>query len=102
MRKSLLMREAAGLLASGGVAVAGEPGIARTDTGLIRGTVAADHELYQGVPFAAPPVGDLRWRSPRPAQRWTGVRDATKPGGACAQAGGANAANNNEDCLYLN
>ncbi|QKG23799.1 carboxylesterase/lipase family protein [Actinomadura verrucosospora] len=75
----------------------------RTDKGLVRGTVTGDHRTFQGIPYAAPPEGPLRWRSPRPAAAWTGVRDATKPGALCAQSGdhlgqGSEA----EDCLYLN
>jgi para-nitrobenzyl esterase len=49
--------------------------------------------VYRGIPFAAPPVGNLRWRSPQPAASWTGVRDGSKAGNSCAQA---------MDCLYLN
>eukprot|EP01049_Picozoa_sp_SAG25_P021576 SAG25_NODE_8085_length_441_cov_0.602339_1_plen_116_part_10 len=55
-----------------------------------------------GVPFAAAPTGDLRWRPPAPAQRWQGVRDATSkqpsciPGNARPKAGATD-----EDCLYL-
>ncbi|RSM89635.1 carboxylesterase family protein [Kibdelosporangium aridum] len=104
MRQRLLtLLTAAGLLAgSAGVANAGESGVVRTDAGPVRGTVAADHQLYQGIPYAAPPVGNLRWRSPQPVTPWTAVRDATKPGPACAQAGGAGQPSTNEDCLYLN
>ena len=85
-----------------GVAQAGEPGLVRTDSGPVRGTVLADHQLYQGIPYAAPPVGELRWRSPQPVTPWTAPRDATKPGSACAQAAGADQPSSNEDCLYLN
>ncbi|MBP2320307.1 para-nitrobenzyl esterase [Kibdelosporangium banguiense] len=103
MRKGLLTLVVTGLLAgSTGMASAGENGVVWTDAGPIRGTVATDHQLYQGIPFAAPPVGELRWRSPQPVQPWSAVRDATKPGGACAQTNGGVAATDNEDCLYLN
>lgn len=72
--------------------------VARTDSGKVRGVVADDYRLFQGIPFAKPPVGELRWRSPRRPDRWPGVRDATKQGNRCAQLppGGS------EDCLYLN
>ncbi|CAM3333883.1 carboxylesterase/lipase family protein [Kibdelosporangium persicum] len=104
MRKRLLTALlTAGLLAStAGVADAGENGLVWTDAGPVRGTVAADHQLYQGIPYAAPPVGDLRWRSPQPVTPWTTPRDATKPGPVCAQAAGAGSPSTNEDCLYLN
>jgi para-nitrobenzyl esterase len=59
---------------------------------------------YKGIPFAAPPVGDLRWKPPAPVQPWTGVTKADAFGLACMQA--ANSMGNTapvcEDCLYLN
>lgn len=66
---------------------------------------------YRGVPFAAPPVGDLRWKPPTPAQSWTGVRECVVYGSAAPQLvnellasypGWALNAPQNEDCLYLN
>ncbi|MGI6040546.1 MAG: carboxylesterase family protein, partial [Eubacteriales bacterium] len=49
----------------------------RTENGLVRGIPAADPRIiaYKGVPFAAPPVGNLRWKAPQPATNWAGVRD---------------------------
>ncbi|SDK55398.1 para-nitrobenzyl esterase [Lentzea albidocapillata subsp. violacea] len=103
MRKRLSLLIAASLLAGpAGVAQAGENSLVRTDAGPVRGTVAADHQLYQGIPYAAAPVGELRWRSPRPVTPWTTPRDATKPGPACAQSPGAGSPSSTEDCLYLN
>ncbi|MGC0417808.1 carboxylesterase/lipase family protein [Embleya sp. AB8] len=59
--------------------------VVRTDSGALRG--AADHGTwtFDGVPYAAPPVGDLRRRSPAPVTPWTGVRDATRPGNRAMQ-----------------
>ncbi|HEY0124069.1 MAG TPA: carboxylesterase family protein [Rhizobium sp.] len=61
---------------------------------------------FRGIPYAKPPVGDLRWRPPVAEPRWSAVRDATKFGAQCAQintlATFAGPPNNNEDCLYLN
>ena len=62
---------------------------------------------FLGIPYALPPVGELRWREPQPAKAWSGVRDATKFGAPCAQRdlGGWNrrdAENGKEDCLFLN
>jgi len=54
--------------------------------------------VFKGVPFAAPPVGELRWREPAPVKAWIGVRDATAFGARCMQ----NGENVSEDCLYLN
>ncbi|KOV89057.1 carboxylesterase/lipase family protein [Nocardia sp. NRRL S-836] len=103
MKKRLSLLIAAALLAGPvGVAQASEPTLVRTDAGPVRGTVLADHQLYQGIPYAAPPVGELRWRSPQPVTPWTAPRDATAPGAACAQAAGAGSPSSTEDCLYLN
>ncbi|MCE7006698.1 carboxylesterase family protein [Kibdelosporangium philippinense] len=104
MRNRLLtLLTAAGLLAgSAGVANASERGLVLTDAGPVRGTTATDHQLYQGIPYAAPPVSANRWRSPQPVTPWTTPLDATKPGPACAQTGGAGSPSTTEDCLYLN
>lgn len=82
-----------------------EAGVVRTSTGLVRGLVAADYRLFQGIPYAAPPVGPLRWQPPQAAAPWPGMRDASKPGPQCMQDGahgrGAGKAPS-EDCLTLN
>ena len=56
-------------------------------TGKLQGTANADGtvRMFKGVPFAAPPVGDLRWKAPQPAIKWDGVRAADKFGSACLQ-----------------
>ena len=71
----------------------------RLDTGMISGTTtsSADVRVFKGIPFAAPPVGDLRWRAPKPAAHWDGVRKADQFSPVCVQGNGGN-----EDCLYLN
>ena len=70
----------------------------------MRGTVHDGYRSFQAIPYAAPPVAGLRWRSPQPVTPWTGVRDATRAGQRCPQqasglsgspGGGA------EDCLHL-
>ncbi|MCX5068142.1 carboxylesterase family protein [Micromonospora lupini] len=78
--------------------------VVRTDQGALRGTVAADHRTFEGIPYARPPLGALRWAPPLPGPRWTGVRDASRPGAACAQLKGLpmDDASASEDCLYLN
>lgn len=77
-------------------------------TGLLEGATAASgvHE-FKGVPFAAPPVGPLRWKAPQPVQKWTGVRQAKQFGPRAMQLplfGDMNFRSNgvSEDCLYLN
>ncbi|MFE9320573.1 carboxylesterase/lipase family protein [Nocardia sp. NPDC052278] len=77
------------------------------ETGQLRGIVAAEHRLFAGIPYAAPPVGELRWRPPAPAAPWPDIRDATMAGPSCPQENdfyGVFAANptKSEDCLYLN
>jgi para-nitrobenzyl esterase len=77
----------------------------RLETGLISGANGATSEMriYRGIPFAAPPVADLRWRAPQPPPRWQGVRKADKFGPICMQnAPGGAAQPMGEDCLYLN
>ena len=99
----------------GGVAVAGTavparggnaPLVVRTDKGLVRGVENGGAREFLGIPYAAPPVGRLRWRPPQPAARWRGVRDASKPANVCAQNGsvvtGVPVTSTAEDCLYLN
>jgi para-nitrobenzyl esterase len=58
---------------------------------------------FRGIPYAAPPVGDLRWMPPQPPIAWTGTtRDATVLGNRCIQVNGAGVVIGSEDCLYLN
>jgi para-nitrobenzyl esterase len=88
-------------------AAAGDSSIVRTTNGLVKGTVSTTARSFLGIPFAAPPVGSLRWRAPQPAASWSGVRDATSFGSACAQAPSVLSANGgrgstSEDCLFLN
>jgi para-nitrobenzyl esterase len=90
------------LAATASGAHADEPGLVRTDAGLLRGTVTETTRTFEGIPYAAPPVGDLRWRAPEPAEPWTGVRDATAPGSPCPQPGDTGNVTGSEDCLFLN
>lgn len=78
--------------------------VVRTDPGPLRGVVHDGYRTFEGVPYAAPPTGRLRFGSPRPAVPWSGVRDADHIGPACAQHGGfpGDARSESEDCLYLN
>jgi para-nitrobenzyl esterase len=80
-----------------------------TDKGVVEGTASTDHKIriFKGIPFAAPPVGALRWKAPQPAASWTGVRDATGFGARCMQGRIYNDMifrdpGPSEDCLYLN
>ena len=77
-----------------------------TESGTISGVSANGLSVYKGVPFAAPPVGDLRWRPPAPAAPWTGARKTDAFAPACMQVGvsmpGETPPAVSEDCLYLN
>ena len=91
-----------------------EPGLVTVDGGQVSGApspLGEDVWVYRGIPFAAPPVGDLRWRPPQAAAPWDGVRDSTVAAPACMQgripAGvgsfyDAGVDEISEDCLYLN
>lgn len=72
----------------------------RTEAGLVRGAVEKDLTVFKGIPFAAPPVGDLRWRAPQPVAPWEGVRSAEAFGSDPYQGDGKGSVS--EDCLYLN
>jgi para-nitrobenzyl esterase len=69
--------------------------------GTVRGTVDNGVAAFKGIPFAAPPVGDLRWQAPRPVIPWSGVKQASTFALPCTQGSGA-ATESSEDCLYLN
>ena len=73
--------------------------------GTVAGAVIDGDAVFRGIPYAAPPLGDLRWRSPAPVVQWNGVRDASRPGPACLQKSeGWNRAQYlyaSEDCLTL-
>jgi para-nitrobenzyl esterase len=86
------------------LASAASAGPVRVDGGLLEGTSEDGLTVYRGVPFAAPPVGNLRWRPPQPAAKWDGVRKADAFGRACLQINQAiaNLPTPSEDCLYLN
>ena len=60
---------------------------AKTANGTVSGTVEDGIAVYRGIPFAAPPIGDLRWRPPQAAAKWSGVRAAEKFAPPCVQGG---------------
>ncbi len=88
--------------------------------GQLRGSLHGATAVFEGIPYAAPPVGALRWREPQPPLQWSGIRDATTPGNSCFQnAAGLDTfiaplaaaygagyklqpVSSSEDCLYLN
>jgi para-nitrobenzyl esterase len=100
-----------GWIAAGAMALAAAatPALAApvmTDSGALQGVRQGGLTVYRGVPFAAPPLGDLRWRPPQPSAPWSGVRHADAFAPACMQVGvsmpGEAPPKVSEDCLYLN
>jgi para-nitrobenzyl esterase len=71
--------------------------------GMVQGEIDGGSRRFLGIPFAAPPVGDLRWRPPQPVVPWSGVLEADTLSDACAQEDALTTpASESEDCLYLN
>jgi para-nitrobenzyl esterase len=95
---------AAGCVVLGLSALAGvEPPTVDVAAGQVRGELIQPGAVFKGIPYARPPVGDLRWREPQPAAPWTDVRDAKAFGAPCAQNAGERPLDrSSEDCLYLN
>ena len=88
---------------------ASNPLVVKTDHGKVQGKMSADGQArdFLGIPYAAPPVGPLRWKPPQPAARWTGVRQATSFGFRCMQQEPFRDMvfrdpGESEDCLTLN
>lgn len=73
----------------------------KVEEGLLQGNTKNSLTIYKGIPFAAPPVGDLRWRAPQPAAKWEGIKQVVEFRPAPMQ-GGNPPSGKSEDCLYLN
>jgi para-nitrobenzyl esterase len=105
--RTIYIAAVASLALAAGLA-AQTPKPVHTQAGLVQGMTEDGITVYKGIPFAATPVGDLRWRAPEAPVAWTGVRNADKFAPACMQVAVVNAdlgmesVATNEDCLYLN
>lgn len=79
------------------------PPIVQTGQGPVSGKLISGVRAYLGIPYAAPPVGELRWQPPQPPARWSGTRDGSAFGDRCAQPlSPLSPESANEDCLFLN
>ena len=90
-------------------AQASDPLVIKTDLGKVQGKMSADGQArdFLGIPYAAPPVGPLRWKPPQPAAKWQGVRQSTSFGSRCYQQERFDDMvfrdpGESEDCLTLN
>jgi len=85
-------------------ATASDSAVVMTDKGAVRGVIGNGVREFKGIPYAKPPVGDLRWSLPETASAWSGILDATKYQNACPQVAryGLTEASDKEDCLYIN
>ena len=81
--------------------------VVKLETGSLQGVIEDNMQIFKNIPYAAAPVGDLRWRPPQPAPSWSGLRDASQFGDACPQQYIKNLSDGlglpgKEDCLKLN
>ena len=107
MRRGLLVLAIAGAMA-GAAARSAEPPRAHVEGGEVVGVESRSAKIFRAIPYAAPPIGPLRWRPPAPAPPWSGARAATAPGAACPQKVSPGVPNLggyigpvSEDCLTL-
>ena len=72
-------------IAAFGIAAKEAPPVVQIDSGQLQGAYEYNMQAFKNIPYAAPPVGELRWRPPQPATKWSGIRDATAFGDSCPQ-----------------
>src|SRR5947208_14371305 len=87
---------------SGGSALASSGLVVQTTAGTVSGVGVGAEAQWRGIPYAAAPVGALRWRPPAAVRPWSGVRDATTFAPPCIQLDVNGGTLGSEDCLYLN
>lgn len=99
---TIQIRDANSQTASQPFAISIRGTVAQTQSGVIQGALAGDVLAFRGIPYAAPPVGNLRWKPPQPPVSWMGTRDASTFGNVCPQLDNNNQPFGAEDCLVLN
>ena len=98
MKKLILSLLISSLIATAGFAAE----MIKLDSGPISGIQAEDLRIYLGIPYAAPPIGNLRWKAPQPVKPWKQVKLCKAFGASCPQSKGENVGKTSENCLYLN
>ncbi|MBN1972960.1 MAG: carboxylesterase family protein [Sedimentisphaerales bacterium] len=102
MKKAIVLIIMCILITAGCVSVQKpQTSLVKVKEGLVQGTAEDGLLVFKGIPFAKPPVGDLRWKAPQPAEKWEGVLEAAKFAPGPIQ-GGNPPSGKSEDCLYLN
>jgi para-nitrobenzyl esterase len=93
MTKSKLLLAVTAVLLAAGAWLLGQSPTVRIDVGLVSGVAGGPPgmRVFKGIPFAAPPIGPLRWRPPQPVRSWNGVRQADQFSARCVQPGEASA-----------
>lgn len=105
MSRLAALAAALSLAAPSAASSADRPPTARTEGGALAGAVSEETHAFKAIPYAAAPVGELRWRPPQATPSWDGVRDASRLGADCIQGampGPGAAPARSEDCLFLN
>ncbi len=106
IRKKLQSFALLGLLMGGFACQPASPTQVKVTGGVVDGVIENGLRVYKGIPFAAPPVGELRWKAPQPVEPWEGVHMADKFAPPCPQMSfsypGTKKPETSEDCLYLN
>ena len=95
---------AAACIWTGAASAQTSPHRVKVQSGVLEGAVSGAVASFKAIPYAAPPVGEFRWRAPQPPVAWAGIRAASDYGPACIQTAGASGYRGaqSEDCLTLN
>jgi para-nitrobenzyl esterase len=99
---TIQVRDYSGQAASQPLVISIKGTTAQTQSGAVQGALNGNILAFRGIPYAAPPVGNLRWKPPQPPLPWMGTRDASTFGNVCPQVDNNNQPFGDEDCLVLN